>query len=70
MPESHSFGVEPISCHSWNKDRSRKFKKFLMMRINNPNLRSAIFEILLNEIIKDAVTFPSFFTALAFKFNF
>lgn len=23
MPESHSFGVEPISCHSWNKDRSQ-----------------------------------------------
>jgi len=22
-PEIHSFGIEPISCHAWNKDRTR-----------------------------------------------
>jgi actin related protein 2/3 complex subunit 1A/1B len=23
MPEVHSFGVEPVSCHAWNKDRTQ-----------------------------------------------
>jgi len=23
MPETYSFGVEPISCHAWNKDRTQ-----------------------------------------------
>jgi len=25
MPDTFSFGVEPITCHAWNHDRSRKF---------------------------------------------
>lgn len=25
MVETHSFGVNPIICHAWNHDRSRKF---------------------------------------------
>jgi actin related protein 2/3 complex subunit 1A/1B len=23
MPDAHSFGVEPVSCHAWNKDRTQ-----------------------------------------------
>eukprot|EP00914_Ancora_sagittata_P001127 GHVO01002941.1.p1 GENE.GHVO01002941.1~~GHVO01002941.1.p1 ORF type:complete len:373 (+),score=29.07 GHVO01002941.1:146-1264(+) len=23
MPETHSFGIEPIACHAWNKDRTQ-----------------------------------------------
>jgi len=25
MPDTYSFGTDPITCHAWNKDRSRKF---------------------------------------------
>ena len=24
-PDAHSFGVEPLTCHAWNGDKSRKF---------------------------------------------
>jgi len=25
MAERHSFGVNPITCHAWNRDRTRKW---------------------------------------------
>jgi len=25
LPDTYSFGTVPITCHSWNKNRSRKF---------------------------------------------
>jgi actin related protein 2/3 complex subunit 1A/1B len=24
MPQTHSFGIDPITCHAWNKDRTRE----------------------------------------------
>jgi hypothetical protein len=26
MAEIHSFGVNPITCHAWNRDRTRKLQ--------------------------------------------
>jgi hypothetical protein len=26
MAERHSFGVNPITCHAWNRDRTRKLQ--------------------------------------------
>jgi len=23
MPDVYSFGIDPITCHAWNKDRTR-----------------------------------------------
>ena len=25
MPDTFNFGVDPITCHAWNHDRSRKY---------------------------------------------
>jgi len=31
MPESFSFGVDPVNCHAWNKDRTRKCYRILFL---------------------------------------
>jgi len=34
MPDTFNFGVEPITCHAWNHDRSRKYK-FVILKWGN-----------------------------------
>lgn len=30
MPDAHSFGVDPITCYSWNKDQTRLYLVFIL----------------------------------------
>nr|CAG4640844.1 EOG090X05RK [Eulimnadia texana] len=39
MPETHSFGIEPITCHAWNKDRTR-----IAVSLNSPEVQIHRFE--------------------------